>query len=104
MSRSNFHLKAIFAVTLAAAVLHTLRWPPMSAAGQAKPPAHGTTTGVGSKAGSKALPSSASQQTLRNVGKAYYEQGKYPEALEQFRKVVAGGHALATDHLDLGLA
>jgi tetratricopeptide (TPR) repeat protein len=47
---------------------------------------------------------SAPLQTLRNVGKAYYEQGKYVEAIEQFQKVVASGKALATDHLDLGLA
>jgi tetratricopeptide (TPR) repeat protein len=47
---------------------------------------------------------SASLQTLRNIGKAYYEQGKYVEAIEHFQKVVASGKALATDHLDLGLA
>lgn len=43
-------------------------------------------------------------QTHRNLGKAYYEQGKYPEAVAEFQKVVASGQALATDHLDLGLA
>ncbi|MFZ0959777.1 MAG: FG-GAP-like repeat-containing protein [Terriglobia bacterium] len=43
-------------------------------------------------------------QTFRNVGKAYFEQGKYVEAIEQFQKVVASGKALATDHLNLGLA
>jgi hypothetical protein len=47
---------------------------------------------------------SASLQSLRNIGKAYFEQGKYVEAVEQFRKVVASGKALATDHLNLGLA
>jgi tetratricopeptide (TPR) repeat protein len=47
---------------------------------------------------------SASLQTARNLGKALYEQGKYPEAAEQFRKVIASGHALATDHLNLALA
>ena len=47
---------------------------------------------------------SASLQSLRNVGKAYFEQGKYVEAIEQFQKVVASGKALATDHLNLGLA
>jgi tetratricopeptide (TPR) repeat protein len=47
---------------------------------------------------------SASLQSHRNLGKAYYEQGKYAEAMEEFQKVVASGHALATDHLDLGLA
>lgn len=46
----------------------------------------------------------ASIQTSRNIGKAYYEQGKYPEALAEFQKVIASGQALATDHLNLGLA
>ena len=96
--RVNFHLKAILAVTLAAAGVLALRWP--AAAQTKKPAAPGTAAG----AKPKTPFSSASLQTLRNVGKAYYEQGKYPEALEQFRKVVASGHALATDHLDLGLA
>ncbi len=43
-------------------------------------------------------------QTDRNLGKAYYEQGKYTQASEQFQKVVASGHALATDYMDLGMA
>lgn len=43
-------------------------------------------------------------QTSRNVGKAYFEQGKYVEAIEQFQKVVASGKASATDHLSLGMA
>ncbi len=47
---------------------------------------------------------SASLQTLRNIGKAYFEQGKYVEAIGEFQKVVASGKALPTDHLDLGLA
>ena len=51
-----------------------------------------------------AAPPVASLQTLRNLGKAYYEQGKYSEAIQQFQKVVASGHALALDHLDLGQA
>jgi tetratricopeptide (TPR) repeat protein len=38
------------------------------------------------------------------VGKAYYEQGKYVEATGEFQKVIASGRALATDHLNLGLA
>ena len=46
----------------------------------------------------------AGVQSSRNVGKAYYEQGKYVEAIEQFQKVVASGKALATDHLSLGMA
>ena len=43
-------------------------------------------------------------QTFRNLGKAYFEQGKYVEAIEQFQKVVASGKALASDHLNLGMA
>ena len=46
---------------------------------------------------------SASLQSLRNIGKAYYEQAKYVEAIEEFQKVIASGNALATDHLNLGL-
>ena len=47
---------------------------------------------------------SASLQTFRNLGKAYFEQGKYVEAIEQFQKVVASGKASAADHLNLGMA
>ncbi|HEV2491526.1 MAG TPA: FG-GAP-like repeat-containing protein [Terriglobia bacterium] len=47
---------------------------------------------------------SAAIQTARNLGKAYYEQGKYVEAIAEFQKVIASGQALATDHLDLGMA
>ncbi len=43
-------------------------------------------------------------QTLRNIGKAYFEQGKYAEAIERFQQIVASGEALATDHLNLGMA
>jgi hypothetical protein len=43
-------------------------------------------------------------QTQRNIGKAYYEQGKYPEAIAAFQKVLASGHAVAMDHLNLGQA
>ncbi|HEV2176333.1 MAG TPA: FG-GAP-like repeat-containing protein [Terriglobia bacterium] len=53
----------------------------------------------------------ASIQTHRNIGKAYYEQGMYPQAIAEFQKVIAAGHAsgspssvLATDHLNLGMA
>jgi TolA-binding protein len=53
--------------------------------------------------GAMASPS-AEVQTLRNVGKAYYEQGKYVEAIGEFQKVIASNQALATDHLNLGLA
>ena len=47
---------------------------------------------------------SAPPQTFRNLGKAYFEQGKYVEAIEQFQKVVATGKALAPDHMNLGMA
>jgi tetratricopeptide (TPR) repeat protein len=47
---------------------------------------------------------SADLQRFRNLGKAYYEQGKYDDAVEQFEKVVGSGQAFATDHLNLGLA
>jgi hypothetical protein len=43
-------------------------------------------------------------QTQRNIGKAYYEQGKYPEAIAAFQKVVASGQSVAMDHLSLGQA
>ncbi|MGH9342192.1 MAG: FG-GAP-like repeat-containing protein, partial [Terriglobia bacterium] len=48
--------------------------------------------------------SSGALQSLRNFGKAYYEQGKYKEAAEAFQKVVASGRAAALDHLDLAQA
>ena len=47
---------------------------------------------------------SAPLQTFRNLGKAYFEQGKYVEAIEQFQKVLASGKASAADHLNLGSA
>ena len=43
-------------------------------------------------------------QALRNLGKAYYEQGKYAEAAGEFQKVVTSGDAAATDYLSLGMA
>ena len=46
----------------------------------------------------------SSVQAARNLGVAYYEQGKYPEAAGQFKKVVAAGHAVALDHMNLALA
>ncbi len=49
-------------------------------------------------------PGPATLQKYRNIGKAYYEQAKYPEAIAEFQKVIASGRALATDHLNLGLA
>jgi tetratricopeptide (TPR) repeat protein len=47
--------------------------------------------------------SAAAIQTARNLGKAYYEQGKYPEAAAEFQKVIATRRALSSDYLDLGL-
>ncbi len=49
-------------------------------------------------------PGAAAIQTYRNLGKAYYEQGKYAEAVAEFQKVIESGHAVATDYLDIGLA
>ena len=55
-------------------------------------------------AAAKTFGTTASLETFRNLGKAYYEQGKYVEAVEQFQKVVASGKAPASDHMNLGLA
>jgi Tfp pilus assembly protein PilF len=57
-----------------------------------------------SKPAGKSSVAGAPIQTQRNIGKAYYEQGKYTEAIEQFQKILASGKALATDHFDLGLS
>ena len=46
----------------------------------------------------------ASLQTFRNLGKAYYEQGRYEEAIAEFAKVTTSGQSIAEDHLNLGLA
>lgn len=43
-------------------------------------------------------------QTQRSLGKAYYEQGKYKEAAQAFKQVVASGRAVALDHLDFAQA
>ncbi|HEV2247395.1 MAG TPA: FG-GAP-like repeat-containing protein, partial [Terriglobia bacterium] len=63
-----------------------------------------TQPGNGTAAEQAKAPDAATLQTWRNVGKAYYEQGKYPQAAEEFQQVVKSGHAVATDYLDLGLA
>jgi tetratricopeptide (TPR) repeat protein len=60
--------------------------------------------GAGLPAAQAKAASAATLQTWRNVGKAYYEQGKYSQAADEFQKVVKSGHAVATDYLDLGLA
>jgi len=59
--------------------------------------------GIGA-AQEKASQAAATLQTYRNLGKAYYEQGKYTLAVTQFQKVVKSGHAIATDYMDLGMA
>lgn len=51
-----------------------------------------------------AITASSELQTARNLGKAYYEQGRYTEAVSEFEKVMASGRAVALDHLDLGQA
>jgi Tfp pilus assembly protein PilF len=51
-----------------------------------------------------ALSTAAEIQTARSLGKAYYEQGRYQEAVAEFKKVVASGQAAAPDHLALGQA
>ncbi|MBI1982788.1 MAG: VCBS repeat-containing protein, partial [Acidobacteria bacterium] len=68
---------------------------------EAQQPSKPAPSGAGKKA---AGPRPATLQKYRNVGKAYYEQAKYPEAIAEFQKVIASGQALAADHLNLGLA
>ena len=80
----SFRVTAILALVLAGCLISAARVP-----GQATKSAQSL---------------AVSLQRDRNIGKAYYEQGKYFEAVQQFQKIVASGHALATDHLDLGLA
>jgi len=89
------HMGAGLVLVLAACFIFAWRPAENSQARQA--PAAGTV---------KKLPAvgSASLQSHRNIGKAYYEQGKYAEAIQEFQKVVASGQAVASDHLDLGLA
>jgi tetratricopeptide (TPR) repeat protein len=68
------------------------------------PPAKAQQAGKTASPAAKRTPPAASLQSLRNIGKAYYEQAKYAEAIEEFKKVIASGNAVATDHLNLGLA
>ena len=82
--------------------LMTSRRIAQAAQAQARPKVTKKTTT--SKASAKIAPArSGAIQTHRNLGKAYYEQGKYPESVVEFQKVIATGQALATDHMDLGL-
>ena len=62
------------------------------------------TAGPGKTGKSASAGRSERVQTARNLGKAYYEQGKYAEAIAEFQKVMTVGKALAADHLDLGMA
>lgn len=89
-SKPGFHIAWILALTFAGVVV--LAPKPSTSARSAAGSARGAGT------------SAAELQTLRNIGKAYFEQGKYPEAIGRFQQVVASGAALATDHLNLGLA
>lgn len=73
-----------------------------SHAARSTPAATGGRSNEATRAGRTVSP--ADVQRFRNLGKAYYEQGKYDDAVEQFEKVVGAGDAFATDHLDLGLA
>jgi tetratricopeptide (TPR) repeat protein len=68
------------------------------------PPAKPQQAGKSASTAAQRTAPAASLQTLRNIGKAYYEQAKYVEAIEEFKKVIASGNAVATDHLNLGLA
>jgi Tfp pilus assembly protein PilF len=84
----------------------TLVWYQLSA-GQTNSPAHQKAPAKSSTARplrTSVTGASSLLQTARNIGKAYYEQGKYAEAMSEFQKVIASGNALATDHLDLALA
>jgi Tfp pilus assembly protein PilF len=86
---------AILAVALVACLIFAQRAPESSQARRSPVPrAEEETSAAGS----------ATLQSHRNIGRAYYEQGKYAEAVAEFQKVVASGQALATDHLNLGLA
>jgi tetratricopeptide (TPR) repeat protein len=102
MRKSILLVGALSAGALIAVLISILLpFNPISAAGSS---GKSQATKKRSSAIGRARLASASLQTARNLGKAFYEQGKYPESAEQFRKVIASGHALPTDHLDLALA
>src|SRR5690242_3014059 len=71
-------------------------------------PAQGATKKAANPSGKASKPGALGHadpiQTARNLGKAYYEQGKYAEAIAEFRVVARGRRTMAADHLDLGLA
>ena len=93
MHRPTF-VSAISPIVIVAAILTTFFIFAQSRPGATKPPSPVK----------PAAAAAASIETFRNVGKAYFEQGKYTEAIEQFQKVVASGKASAIDHLNLGMA
>ncbi len=102
MNRAARTFLSISLILLVAFIAAETLWKQIARAGQT------TKTATSPKSPAKKAPTLESNpiQTQRNIGKAYYEQGKYPEAIAEFQKVVAsvphGG--IATDHLDLGLA
>ena len=97
-AKRTTHITWIALLALAGAGMGAI-WPRVRAKDQ-RPPAAPPRT----MAKKVALEESASLQRHRNLGKGYYEQAKYPEAISEFRAVVASRKALATDHFDLGLA
>ena len=95
MNQAQKKLIWIFAVLVGSAVIPFLLVQRRSSAQPGRGPASPQ---------ARPLMSAAAAQTHRNVGKAYYEQGKYTEAAAEFEQVVKSGHAVATDYMDLGLA
>jgi Tfp pilus assembly protein PilF len=91
-------------VLIALALLFALAHHTSQSAAQQKPRPPATKKAASASARRSSGGQSGAIQTARNLGKAYYEQGKYAEAIAECRKVIASGHALATDHLDLGMA
>lgn len=67
-------------------------------------PARHATPATGRPAGANAAVTTGEAQRFRNLGKAYYEQGKYDDAVAWFEKVVGAGQPFSTDHFNLGLA
>ncbi len=92
-SRELLYAELAGVLVLAFVILLAFHHPGQAAPSRIPPAAHGSTT---------LKPSEI--QTVRNLGKAYYEQGKYPEATAEFQKVIATKKAVGTDYLDLGLA
>jgi Tfp pilus assembly protein PilF len=70
----------------------------------ATPRATATSAANAFPANPAANPAAIEIQTGRSLGKAYYEQGEYREAVAQFKNVVASGRAVGLDHLNLAQA